>query len=862
MPDVEVLKLPSREGGNNMQDRGQLQRTYSSQTCVGKAMCNIQELMDKLEHWSQHAAIEQNEGKNKNNGTSRFDSTCLKTHTELCVEGVGLYFENETSCPFWKGTGGVLLEVVSLIKRLESDRQEAKEALQEERHKAQRLRRKQDTLSLWKQQQFPVAVQLEYEACTRDIAELRWHLKVKNDQMQQVRNFLKQAETQNHHLLQNIDFVKKQGPLVKDKLLLEDENTKQIASARTEAHEVLTELSQELRNSQQELKNDELQMNKERAAITQTLKTIRTELQERITELQQLKSSWDVSCARIRETEEKVAFTEKQVDAKLQQIVVLERQETKLSSAVMELKAQLQSQERKLADKQADFTNLLKQLQATRHKGEANVCKSEEIFSRKRQELQRLRDKNKEHDMESEDYNKKICQSKQALQQLQKNQKRILEKISQNEIQTDQAKGELALQAAQHTNTKARLENLEQQTLEQEQSMRRVCVSAEEVGDAIENQHYLALECYCSVMAVFFVWQKDTEVLKMRLMSEMKLVAVIKGNITSLLTEYNMTEADCEREKEQVEKEHEEAWSSLVKLETEMVTLREIHTAMCKKIQDLKRTLSDVLTAHKALSDELDERKRACLDRLHSATEAHKTVLERREQVSRRTEELEQKCEEYRKESEAMEDTVRAMPQVLEELQNESDTMEYKHNLISTAMSSVWNETLACRNRTALSKAAHSSLLSQRQAVTQDLKANLRKALKENAALAQEYGELQKAVMVAKREAALTLSEKNRAEVSFHNNTQLSLLQRRMHKAMLKYFKHRSVYSQAELAGFQALSNQNKQKMKALQEDLSGAIQRVSGFLTDASRDATADKQRRVDLGGLNRPMPTVQIAE
>lgn len=43
-----------------------------------------------------------------------------------------------------------------------------------------------------------------------------------------------------------------------------------------------------------------------------------------------------------------------------------------------------------------------------------------------------------------------------------------------------------------------------------------------------------------------------------------------------------MTEADCEREKEQVEKEHEEAWSSLVKLETEMVTLREIHTAMCK----------------------------------------------------------------------------------------------------------------------------------------------------------------------------------------------------------------------------------------------------------------------------------------
>ncbi|KAK3551466.1 hypothetical protein QTP70_017410 [Hemibagrus guttatus] len=833
-----------------MQDREELQRTYSSQTCalantpspcVGKAMCNIQELMDKLDHWSQQAATQQHdvsEVKNKNNGTSRliiiygyfdsrFESPHLDTRTELCVEGVGLCYENETLCPFWKGTGGVLLEVVSLIKRLESDRQEAKEALQEERHKAQRLRRKQDSLSLWKQQQFPVAVQLEYEACTRDIAELRWHLKVKHDQMQQVRNFSKQAETQNRQLLENIDFIKKQGPLVKEKLCLEEENTRQIASARTEAHEVLTKLTQELSASQQELDNDELQMNQERGDITQTLKAIRTELQDRITVLQQLKSSWDASCARIRETEEKVAFKDKQVDAMLQQIPVLEKQETELIDAVMELKAQLQSQERKLAEKQDDFTNFLKQLQATRHEGEANVCESEEIFSRKRQELLRLRDKNKEHDMESEDYNKKIRQSKQTVQQLQKDQKRIQEKISQNEEQRDQAKGELALHAAHHTNTKARLEDLKQQTLEQEQSMR-----------------------------------KDTEMLKMQLMSEMKLVAVLKGNVASLMTEYNITEADCEREKEQVEKEHEEALSSVTHLETEMVTLREMHTAKSKNIEDLKRTLADVLTAHKTLSDDLYQQKHVCLDHLHSANEAHKTVLVRREQVSRRIEELRLKCEEYRKESAAMEDTVSGMPQVLEELQSESDMMEYKHNLISTVMSSLQNDTVAGRNRTDLSKEAHSSLLCQRQAVMQDLKANLRKALNENAALAQEYGELQKAVMVAKREAALTLSGKNRAEASFHNQTQLSLLQRRMHKAMLKYFKHRSVYSQAELARFQALSNQNKQKMKALQEDLSGAIRRVSAFLTDAGQDAEADKQRRVDFGRLNRPMPTAQIAE
>lgn len=52
------------------------------------------------------------------------------------------------------------------------------------------------------------------------------------------------------------------------------------------------------------------------------------------TELQQLKSSWDLSCARIRETEEKVAFKDKQIEAMLQQIPILETQATELSNVV------------------------------------------------------------------------------------------------------------------------------------------------------------------------------------------------------------------------------------------------------------------------------------------------------------------------------------------------------------------------------------------------------------------------------------------------------------------------------------------------------------------------------------------------
>lgn len=47
-----------------------------------------------------------------------------------------------------------------------------------------------------------------------------------------------------------------------------------------------------------------------------------------------MKSSWDLSCARICETEEKVALKDKQIEAMLQQIPILETQETKLSKTV------------------------------------------------------------------------------------------------------------------------------------------------------------------------------------------------------------------------------------------------------------------------------------------------------------------------------------------------------------------------------------------------------------------------------------------------------------------------------------------------------------------------------------------------
>ena len=48
-------------------------------------------------------------------------------------------------------------------------------------------------------------------------------------------------------------------------------------------------------------------------------------------------------------------------------------------------------------------------------------------------------------------------------------------------------------------------------------------------------------------------------------------------------------------------------------------------------------------------------------------------------------------------------------------------------------------------------------------------------ALKENIVLARQYRDLQKTLLVARQDAACVLEEKNRVEISFHFQTQVTL---------------------------------------------------------------------------------------
>ncbi|XP_048030085.1 coiled-coil domain-containing protein 178 [Megalobrama amblycephala] len=849
MPDIKLLKFPSSEEAY-LQEQGELKTVCSSRRrscalvntptpCVNKAVCHIQELQTKLEKWGQQGDNAQHETAHENNHSIIWK--CVSTEdknavgsTKLQIEGMG-FCEQESGVltSLWMGATDVLMEVMSLIERLELDRREAEKALQEEKEKAKKILKRLESLCLWKQNEFPIAMQKEREACSTDIAELTWQLKMRRDQLPQVRDRLTHTEVLNRRLKEDIDFMRKHGPLVHERLQLESEIMKQIQTAQSETNETFSNISHKLKSLQEEFKQEEFRADIENEQMNNEMKMIENQLSGKLSELRQLQSQCEVFHRNIKESVEKLTLRDGQIIALVKETQGFERQETDLNDEVRTLKAEIGDKEEILMLKKEEIMQLQNQIQTSKLESDEKVSELDAVSSQKRRVLSTLRDKNQELILEMEDFKRMTYQSEQAVKQLLMDHEHILLKISASEKQWKPLKDELERVSAEHSDTKAKLDQLERQTFLED----------------LRNR-------------------KQVDNLKTLVMTEMTTLDILEGNLDVETDEYNREKTDCERVKGELQKKYEGAFSTTSQLETEVEQMRQTYTEKSETIEKLKAKINDLQTAHRSLSDDFEENKKHHQECLNSVKERLSVVLLRYEEISNQIKELDLKSEELKQESDMMEQTVSTMPDVIEELQCLSNTLAFKHGTATIVMGNVQRDIASCEQRKSQHAQIHSALFTQRQAVMKDTEVILQKALKDNLKLSQEYRELQRALMIARQEAVCVFDKRNRAEAFVQDHKQLSLLQKRMHKAMLKYFKHRSVYSQAELARFQTLSNQNNQKMKALQEELSKAIQHLSEFLLSLTDDSTTSHVPQqanrpiADAVGSSRKMPTVQIAE
>ncbi|XP_033505991.2 coiled-coil domain-containing protein 178 isoform X1 [Epinephelus lanceolatus] len=811
MPNVKPLRFPSAEGRPSPQADLQAlcsgrRRTCallnSPSPCVNKAIYHIQELKKTVDSWRQQSGKYQtqiNQDKHQYSKTLRFQSRDLDTDSETFTEFIeGIAITAPESCPstpLEKKINDVLGEAMYLIERLEADRQYAEEALRKEKKTRRFLKNKVDSISLWKQQEHSFVVQKEHEACIRDITELKGQLKLEREKLEQAQEKLSHAEALNQSLHEDINFAKKQIPIVKENLELQKGIINQINTAQAEADEEYSTAQSALLLNQKELSEMEVEAKNEMISWDRELLALTSQLTKRLEDLNQLKMLEKAVGAEIKDAEKTVALTEEKCAATTQRISEMMELEKTEKNRILQLKLHYEEEMQKNKKLQEDN-------ERTRLHGEAQVSRLEEQLRSKRDAFAALRKENMDNEQKVEDYRIKNSESKKAVEQMREERKQMLQKIIDNDEQWEKAEEELTHVVAQHSVTQTKLKEQEQLTFMEEQRARK----------EIENQ-------------------------KKSLTDQRATLELLKGQCANKKEELDRQQRSSEQTNKKLQKELEDATTATKELETKN-----------EKIKKLTENLEKIQCEHGNILVNLEKEKKLKCEHLKAAQDLHSAAVKRYDDTVGRISDLTKKIEEYRDASDEKEETVESMTGDIAELQSVFDVEEFKNKSAALIMSTLQSDINNCQQRTQRSMQTHTAHITAREKKLEDTKEALKIALKENEQLASQYEGLQKILMEAKQEEVSALSEKNRAHKSFHYYTQLSLLQKRMHKDLVKDLEQRSLYSQAELDRCQALSQETDQKIKTAQEGLSAEIQLISAFLQSLTDDSTT-----TDVAGVNK---------
>ncbi|CAL8316475.1 unnamed protein product [Gadus morhua 'NCC'] len=852
MPEVEHTRFPSREDRHNPpvvkdhgttesqpfsnEDQADLQTVCpgrrrscalvnSPSPCVNKAIYHIQELKRKVEIWCQQP------GKNIPHWTpdkKQFSKTFSDPDagsiisTELYIEGIGLTLRGPAGSGPWsplrKETADALVEVVYLLERLEADRQDGEDTLLTEKGRRKRLEKRLRGVALWKQHEHATAVQKEHEACIRDISELQWHLKHRRAAAEAQRGKLAGLELVNGRLREDIAAAQRQAPLLGEKTEQETRLLEDLTAAQTQADCVHEEGSSSLQLLKEQLKKMEKTHSTGKKDMSSQLMDIKIQQASREMEFKQLMILWEKQCVYLKETQELVALREQQCAAIQNRIPEMEALESSAGQQVLELEIEIGEETRKSEKLREQLTKLHNDIQQTTLEGEEEVARLEAAVQSKRMVLSAISEENLQNQMEEEDLLKKTSDSVKAVKQMQKDKKLMVKTIREKEDQREAIQVELTQVVDHHTATKARLDEQQEIALKEEEKNRT----------AIDS-------------------------LKKELANQMKARALVQSQCAMITEELQRARWSSEQANRKLHQEHEEAMAASRLLETRIQRLRKLYQQKTQKIKNLKERFGEMQRKHQKTSAKLEEEKNLKVDRLNAMKESFTATTERFDYVLSRTSDLTRKSDEYNVSSQTMEKTAKTLGKRVEHLQAVFDMVAFQQQSATGLMNTLQSDMKNCLQRTQHCEAVHTAHYAARQRKMEDTKEALKHALRANAALAQRYGELQQSLLTARTEAARVLHQRNLAEGTFQFSAQLSLLQGRMHQAMVKYFKQRRLYSRAELARCQALSRETGRRVGAAQGDLSAALRRLSAFqrsLTDDSAAAAAVDDDDDDDGG------------
>ncbi|KAM9308361.1 coiled-coil domain-containing protein 178 [Gastrophryne carolinensis] len=801
--------------------------------CVNKTVHHIGKLEERVKEW----LVLQNEIEQK---TSVIRLPCSDSEDAtaespvLNIRGLGLFDkdspEPSNGVPLNLNTEAIVSEVIELIWRLEKDRQEAEEALKLEKKRRQGLSSQIDLLSKWKLTNLPEAVQKEYDRAARDLSELRWHISRKKQELERARDRTAKTEAVNRKLQEEICFIEKHRPLLDEKLNHEGEAISRIKEAQAEASSLLSEAESLLKSSMLCFEEATEEANRERRDMTAQLAERRRNLQVCRDHLHQSEKIWAKCSLDLMDIERKMEDGRKLYSELIHQKQQLTQNEISWNQQVTDLKYELDDQEKKTKHLTKMYDRVSKEAKEMESDFQSQLSELEE---KRCNELRALRDQeynNKTFTLENEDLSRNIGNSYRTREKHESDIKRMQKNLLKNEEQTTQVSKDVSKVSVSHAASKTKLENLEDKSVKEERRLKNL-------ADSLRKQ----------------------------IIEEVKAGQITQAQINALMAEKQQKEKENNRLKAELTKIVEEIEGPVAELEEEFRKITQLHVKKSEELSTVQQKKQQCDETFKMTNQQL-EREKSSLE--HKLSSIQMTIAE----VSKELQNTMDSMLQFQKSTQDVIQYGNIVKSTMMSTQNTITVLQQKYNLEELRLNDVKDtfsqlvkeeETYTCRMKS--EDEDYNLQLQSRQKMQKHSAAALEMALCENSSLAKEYKLLQTRFLDEKDKLMVSYEIRIKMESTIRDHLQISVLQSRMHRALVEFFKQRGLYNQAGLARFQAASQENAHKILAVQEEMSKTIQHISTFLTSLTdgsprEDSKENKHSTLRAETKDRESHTVHI--
>lgn len=716
----------------------------------------------------------------------------------LAIRGTGATKDEDyggLDVPFL-GAEEVVDEVITLLARLENDRQEVINKLEQEKEKVIRLNGKIDRLCLKRLVEMPAVVQKEHEACIMDLNELQWHVAYATRNDKRMKDRCNIAEVLNSRLIEDIAFVKKHIPLVEEKLELELEAMARIKNAQTET---VTELDTTTQRQEKTASKSNEAMQKadtERSHIKRELDTVKDELTTISEELSEAKMTHNAYTHQINDTKQQLKDNEQELtvlEVRYENAKVAEEMQARKVSELQSKISEAEFERERLENENA------KLLQEMNSKKNSNNLKIAELENKVKQHDSKLRTvllKNQEAEMEVHDYQDKIKDCERQKVADEKNVARIhKERMKLNQQMTVTME---EYHKVQHINTSVReqLQNEQEKAFKSEESLKIT-----------------------------------VETLRRQVKDEVHTRTVLTARITSDSTELTRAKGETSQRREKARKVATEVDNLVDDVLVKVKKLRKSKKENDEKKESLTAQLEKTKKQHEE-SHKTFKSKIGGIEPHHDHLKKEVLALDKRlDHMSWKTDLMNKQMDDWDREQTTMDrlvsNTQKAIADFNERLEEVNIQLKTSQKL-DEDLKLDYDNLMA---RIHANDNNHRDFMEERRRFLEDSEVDRLRRLEHNKQLASKYRQMQNEFIVMKDQLLNTYEERVKLEEAIKDCKQLQALQQRMHGAMLEYFKYRELYNKSELRRMQSESKINGICVADLQNQMEVALKNITTFM-------------------------------